>query len=237
MQPDDIRARAYAMPFTSPAYPAGPYRYRDRETLTIAYRSDAAALEHAVPEPLRLAAAEARCVFTRMPDSTGFGHYSMCTQSIPVLLPEMVRGAVFEPDAADLDVHAIHQGYLRGLRRAGGTVVCGAELIVLKRSAGLWQALAGGTTYAAPVLLNAAGAWADVVAGLADVPLIGLEPRRRRIWPPPIGPWPSALPRTGISSPMPACCWAHRPMPIRLNHRTFSRRRWILPSPSTGLKP
>ena len=88
MQPEDIRAHAYAMPFTSPAYPPGPYRYRDRETLTIAYRSDPAALEHAVPEPLRLAAAEARCIFTRMPDSTGFGHYSMCTQSIPVLLPD-----------------------------------------------------------------------------------------------------------------------------------------------------
>src|SRR3954451_19243527 len=42
---------------------------------------------------------------------------------VPVLRPERIVGAVFEPDAADMDVHAIHQGYLRGLKRAGGTVV------------------------------------------------------------------------------------------------------------------
>lgn len=44
MQPETIRSQGYAMPFTSPAYPRGPYRYVGRETFTIAYRSDAAAV-------------------------------------------------------------------------------------------------------------------------------------------------------------------------------------------------
>src|ERR1035437_4777454 len=58
---------------------------------------------------------------------------------VSALRPEMVMGAVFEPDPTDMDVHAIHQGYLNGLRRAGGTVVCDTEVTALKRSNGLCQ--------------------------------------------------------------------------------------------------
>jgi D-arginine dehydrogenase len=107
---------------------------------------------------------------------------------LPVLKPEQVLGAVLEPDAADMDVHAIHQGYLRGLRRAGGQIVCDAEVTALTRSAGRWQVHIKGASssaqgsepiYEAPVVLNAAGAWADQIAALAGLPGIGLEPRRR----------------------------------------------------------
>ena len=42
---------------------------------------------------------------------------------VPVLRPACVAGAVYEPDAADMDVHAIHQGFLRGVRRHGGELV------------------------------------------------------------------------------------------------------------------
>ncbi len=87
MTPDDLRTRAYAMPFTSPAYPHGPYRYNDRETLSIDYRTDAAALAEAVPEPLLPAGETARIAFTRTADSTGFGQYNLCAQIIPVILP------------------------------------------------------------------------------------------------------------------------------------------------------
>lgn len=118
---------------------------------------------------------------------------------VPVLRPERVLGAVFEPDAADMDVDALHQGYLRGLRHAGGAVLCNAEVTALKRSADLWQVQAGGVNYEAPVVLNAAGAWADVVAALASVAPIGLQPRRRSalIFPAPegvvIANWPMAI--------------------------------------------
>ncbi len=87
MTPQELRARAYAMPINSPAYPLGPYRYNDREVLSIGYRTDPAALEAVVPEPLRPAGDEARCNFTRIEDSTGFGHYNIAAQIIPVLLP------------------------------------------------------------------------------------------------------------------------------------------------------
>jgi D-arginine dehydrogenase len=115
---------------------------------------------------------------------------------VPVLRPEKVLGAVLEPDAADMDVDAIHQGFLRGLRRAGGRVVCNAEVTALAREGGAWQVQAGGQTHEAPVVINAAGAWADVVAALAGVQTIGLEPRRRSafIFAPPEGVNSSAWP-------------------------------------------
>ncbi|MDI1267473.1 MAG: FAD-dependent oxidoreductase [Polaromonas sp.] len=118
---------------------------------------------------------------------------------VPALRPGKVLGAVYEPDAADMDVHAIHQGYLRGLRHAGGRVVCDAEVTALARVGGLWRAQAGGQVYEAPVVLNAAGAWADMVAALAGLPGIGLEPRRRSafIFAPPEGVNTSGWPMTG----------------------------------------
>jgi D-arginine dehydrogenase len=117
----------------------------------------------------------------------------------PVLRPERIVGAVFEPDAADMDVHAIHQGYLRGLKRAGGEVVCDAEVTALARQGDLWQVEAGGARYQAPVVINAAGAWCDVVAQLAGVPALGLQPKRRAafIFAPPEGAsvqsWPMTI--------------------------------------------
>ncbi|MDW3686130.1 FAD-dependent oxidoreductase [Cupriavidus sp. CV2] len=100
-------------------------------------------------------------------------------ERVPVLRAEQVLGAVYEPDAADMDVHAIHQGYLRGMRQAGGKLVCDAEVAAIARVQDHWRVEAGGAAYEAPVLLNAAGAWVDVIARLAGVQPLGIEPRRR----------------------------------------------------------
>jgi D-arginine dehydrogenase len=97
----------------------------------------------------------------------------------PVLRPEKLIGAVHEPDAADMDVHAIHQGFLRGLRRHGGRIVTNAEVRSLARAAGVWRVEAGDETYEAPVVINAAGAWADVIGALAGAQPIALQPCRR----------------------------------------------------------
>lgn len=108
---------------------------------------------------------------------------------VPVLRPEQLIGAVYEPDAADMDVHAIHQGYLRGMRHAGGKLVCDAEVTAMERPRDRWRVQAGGTVYEAPVVLNAAGAWVDAIARLAGVEPLGIEPRRRSafIFAPPAG--------------------------------------------------
>ncbi|MBA3478865.1 MAG: FAD-binding oxidoreductase, partial [Lautropia sp.] len=98
---------------------------------------------------------------------------------VPALRPERLLGAIHEPDAADMDVHAIHQGYLRGMRRAGGRLVCNADVTAIERVDGLWRVGATGQVYEAPVVCNAAGAWVDEVAARAGLPPIGIQPRRR----------------------------------------------------------
>ena len=120
--------------------------------------------------------------------------------TVPVLRPELTGEALHAPGAADIDVHTLHQGYLRGLKRAGGEVVCGAEVVSLERVAGRWQAsTADGRQWRARRLLNAAGAWADQLAALAGLPGIGLVPKRRSafVFAPPAGlataHWPLVL--------------------------------------------
>ncbi|AOZ04053.1 FAD-dependent oxidoreductase [Cupriavidus sp. USMAHM13] len=129
-----------------------------------------AVLHPMAPEARRLSAAEA------------------CAR-VPVLRPEQVIGAVYEPGAADMDVHAIHQGYLRGMRQAGGKLVCDAEVRAIARDGAEWQVATGTQSFRAPVLVNAAGAWADVVARLAGVAPLGLQPCRRSafVFQPPAG--------------------------------------------------
>lgn len=99
---------------------------------------------------------------------------------VPSLRGETLAGAVLESGAMDLDVHALHQGFLRGYRAAGGELRCNAELIQAVYLDDLWQVeLAGGSRLQARQLVNAAGAWADCVAEQCGVGRIGLQPCRR----------------------------------------------------------
>ena len=117
----------------------------------------------------------------------------------PVLRAEKILGGIYEPDASDMDVHSIHQGYLRGAKKNGAQLICDAQVTQIKRSSQVWHVQAGGHTYEARVLINAAGAWADAVAEMAGVNPIGLVPKRRSalIFEPPIGlncaEWPMTI--------------------------------------------
>ena len=98
----------------------------------------------------------------------------------PVLREDQVCGAVYEADAMDMDVHALHQGYLRGLRMRGGQSLHDAELAEASFADGAWSVrLADGRQLTAKTLVNAAGAWADVVAQRSGIAPIGLHPKRR----------------------------------------------------------
>jgi acetoacetate decarboxylase len=91
MKIDEVRKTAFAMPLTSPAFPRGPYRFFNREFLTVTYRTDRAALTRVVPEPLEFDEPIVKYEFIKMPDSTGFGDYCESGQIIPVRL-DGVRG-------------------------------------------------------------------------------------------------------------------------------------------------
>lgn len=100
---------------------------------------------------------------------------------IPGLRPEWTLGA-FEPDCCDIDVAALHQHYLSLTRKGGVELRCRAALVsARKESSGWWLALADGSEAHTPVLVNAAGAWADEVARIAGAGPLGIAPLRRTI--------------------------------------------------------
>lgn len=100
---------------------------------------------------------------------------------VPVLREQDIIGAVYEPDASDIDVHGLHQGFLRGARAAGARVLCDAEVSAITRdeTSQVWQVTTTQGVLCAPVVINAAGAWADVVGAMAGARPIGLVPKRR----------------------------------------------------------
>jgi acetoacetate decarboxylase len=82
------------MPAENPSFPPGPYRFVNREYLIITYRTDRAALERVVPEPLEITDPLVKYEFIRMPDSTGFGDYTESGQVIPVRFQGQAGGYV-----------------------------------------------------------------------------------------------------------------------------------------------
>jgi D-arginine dehydrogenase len=98
----------------------------------------------------------------------------------PLLKPEACAGGAIFEEAEDMDVAAIHAGFLKGARAKGGLLRLNSEVAALDRHAGRWTIrLADGETVAATNLINASGAWADIIAGLAGAKPIGLVPKRR----------------------------------------------------------
>jgi len=97
----------------------------------------------------------------------------------PAIRPGRYARAMHKPAALDLDVAAVHQGFLRGLRAGGGRLLTRARVRALRRDGSGWVAETPSGEHAAPVLIDAAGAWADGLAVLAGAAPVGLVPHRR----------------------------------------------------------
>lgn len=100
-------------------------------------------------------------------------------ERMPLLRRDYVADALFDAGASDIDVHALHQGYLALLRAGGGRLLCNARVTAIERPHGNWRVRSAAGTFEAPLLVNAAGAWADELASMAGVARIGLQPLRR----------------------------------------------------------
>lgn len=105
------------------------------------------------------------------------GVHALC----PLLREDAVHGLV-DRNAIRLDAHALLQGNLRQLRSDGGELHAYARVSQIKRSGSNWTVTSeAGAKFTAPILVNAAGAWADRIASLAGIQPLGLEPKRRTI--------------------------------------------------------
>jgi D-arginine dehydrogenase len=101
-------------------------------------------------------------------------------EMVPAIRPDYAKAAAIEPDSFDMDVAALHQGFLRQLRGRGGVLALRSRAGRIEHTGGMWQVdVSGGAAFRAPVVVNAAGAWGDVVAKVAGVAPLGLQPCRR----------------------------------------------------------
>jgi D-arginine dehydrogenase len=118
---------------------------------------------------------------------------------VPVLRAEGVANALYDGDGSDIDVHALHQHYLRGAKAARAEVMCDFEVTGLEFTQQRWEVGSAARTWRAPVIVNAAGAWADVLGALAGARPLGLQPKRRSAFTfaPPAGldtrSWPAVI--------------------------------------------
>lgn len=120
-------------------------------------------------------------------------------QSIPLLKPDYVAAAALDQDAQDIDVDALHQGFLRGARARGASLLTDVGDPTIQRTGGMWMVDLGAQAITAPVLVNAAGAWGDLVGTSVGAQALGLQPLRRTavLVDPPTGTdiaaWPAVI--------------------------------------------
>jgi D-arginine dehydrogenase len=117
-------------------------------------------------------------------------------RACPILRPAYTQAALLEADAADVDVDALHQAYLRAFRKRGGTLIVDTEVQRLSHASGAWCMGTRDTVLSARIVVNAAGAWADPVAVTAGGAPLGIQPCRRTavLVDPPLGLSPDAWP-------------------------------------------
>ncbi len=100
---------------------------------------------------------------------------------IPLLRPDRVAAGMYDVRGMDIDVNALHQGYLRQLKQLGGELLLNQKIDALSRLDNHWQIDVGDGPIKAKVIVNAAGAWADEVGALVGAQKIGLIPKRRTV--------------------------------------------------------
>jgi len=118
---------------------------------------------------------------------------------VPAFRAGYLGGAALEEGSADIDVHALHQGFLRLARAHGASLHCGTPVEALERVRGRWRLQTRAGKIDAPVIVDAAGAWGDELARSAGAAPLGLQPLRRTALTiaPPAGmdaaDWPAAI--------------------------------------------
>jgi D-arginine dehydrogenase len=97
----------------------------------------------------------------------------------PLLRSGYATHGVIDSSGSEIDVNALHRGFLRLMKSRGGRLVTGRPVAALRRAAGIWHISAGDREFRTPVIINATGAWADEIGRMAGAEVIGLVPKRR----------------------------------------------------------
>ena len=118
-------------------------------------------------------------------------------EMVPILNKSKCVAAGFEREAKDLDVAALHYGWLKQTKQFGGKVICDAQVSDAEYDDGVWHVETSKGQFRAKTVVNAAGAWADEIAIIFRAPPVGLKAKRRTI-----ATLPSSHPDVSHSWPM-----------------------------------
>ena len=97
----------------------------------------------------------------------------------PLLREGYATKGLIDPTGSDIDVNALHHGFLRQMKQAGGVLKTNLAITSLTRKDGLWTAHHKAGAIRGKTIINAAGAWAETVGQMAGAEPIGLVPKRR----------------------------------------------------------
>ncbi|MFO8125154.1 NAD(P)/FAD-dependent oxidoreductase [Yoonia sp.] len=108
---------------------------------------------------------------------------SMTLQEAKIIVPILDDAAVdrvaFHPAAWDIDTDKLIQSFARMARDNGATIRTKAQVDDIRRTKQGWAVSAGTAVFEARILVNAAGAWVDQIAGMAGIAPLGFTPLRR----------------------------------------------------------
>ena len=99
---------------------------------------------------------------------------------VPIINDKVTR-AGYHKSAFDLDTDRMIQDFAKVLRANGGRIITNAMVEKISYHDKRWTVIFGETAYQAETLVNAAGAWVDQIAELANIAPIGIMPLRRSI--------------------------------------------------------
>src|SRR5690625_4610677 len=104
-------------------------------------------------------------------------------ERVPCLRADKLIGAIYDPVASEMDVDALHQAFLRGMRHYGATLRTHSEVQTARQEQGIWTVqMSDGNTIRGRAIVNAAGAWADPVAEAGGVKPVHIQPLRRAVF-------------------------------------------------------
>ena len=116
------------------------------------------------------------------PPSSLWWSEAECMKQVPFLKQGKFIGAVIDTEVASIDVHALHSLYLKMFTNGGGQIFRDANISTLKQnSSGVWEFEIKSEIFQSPIIINAAGAWGDEIAGMAGIGPVGLVPKRRTV--------------------------------------------------------
>lgn len=172
----------------SPIYGPQPIRALTRASLEFFYEPPQGFCDHPLLKPIDALfvarpdqAGSLATMQAELCDATGIRHIDKRTlaQKAPILRADYAESGIHDDGSSEIDVAALHQGYLRRFRENGGVLLVRAPVTGLERDNGFWRVTTPQGMLSAQVVVNAAGAWADQLGALAGAERIGLVPKRR----------------------------------------------------------